>query len=150
MCRCLDPLHSSVLPTQSTLEAESQYICTICTSTQGLYGRQVFPPAPTLRDHCLRGTAGPVRLVPGPPSPLLGSSSSSMPLLLGSPAWVLWTVGHPRLSGRWQTQSEGLPVRIFGNRARIELKEDDAHGSLRVALLTQGYTVCGKRGKKMI
>jgi hypothetical protein len=41
-------------------------------------------------------------------------------------------------------QGHSLPVCIFGNRTRIKLKEDDAHG-LQGWLCSHGHKVCGKR-----
>lgn len=53
--------------------------------------------------------------------------------------------GTPGLEQRGRAEhGRSLPVCIFGNRTRIKLKEDDAHG-LQGWLCSHGRKVCGKR-----
>lgn len=111
------PTPPSVLPTRPSPEAASEHLC---TSTRG--------PRPGRNPLW------------GPPEQLLSGDPGTS--LCPNPAHGAHTGSRGRVGQR--VQPGGLPVRIFGNRARIELKEDDAHES-RGGLGSTGHGLCRRR-----
>lgn len=109
--------------------------------------RALFLPAP-------HASAGPGLCRMSPGLQRLGLNYSEAGPHTQQPALVSCTHGTPGVRSShgpqaWSSvteaeQGHSLPVCIFGNRTRIKLKEDDAHG-LQGWLCSHGHKVCGKR-----